>query len=169
MKKIVLTYGLIAGLIVAAFLWVGFGTEFGNMETGPLIGYAIMILAFGLIFIGTKKHRDNHLNGTISFGKAFQVGLGITLVATVIYVTTWMIISETIASEYMTEYTNVAIEKIQSSDLSTEEKELQIKDLKYWDEAYKNPFIKIGFTVLEILPVGLIIALISAFILKRKE
>ena len=169
MKKIVLIYGSIAGLIVSVFLCIGFGTELGNMETGQLLGYATMILAFVSIFIGAKKYRDNDSEGLISFGKAFQVGLGITLVATIFYVVSWMIISETIAADYMEQYTATAIEKIQLSELSLEDKDAQIADLEYWKEAYKNPFVKIGITILEILPVGLIVSLITAFILKKNN
>lgn len=169
MKKIILTYGSIAGLIVGAFLCIGFGTELGNMETGQILGFAVMILAFALIFVGIKKHRDRDLDGEIKFSTAFLLGLGITAVATVIYVISWMIVSETIAVDFMKDYTNMAIEKIRASDLSIEEQETEIKDLRYWEEAYKNPLIKIAFTVIEIFPVGLIISLISTLVLKKKK
>ncbi len=167
-KKIVLTYGLIAGLIVAAMMAFSFSGSNVDFTNGELIGYATMIIAFSTIFIAIKSHRDKNLDGYINFQKAFKIGLGITLVATLIYVVSWMIISNTIAKDFMTEYYQHSVEKLKASDLSEAQIEAKIAEMDRLTELYKNPIVKIGMTFLEIFPVGFIISLISALILKRK-
>ena len=139
-----------------------------NYDDGEWIGYTTMIVAFSTIFFAIKSYRDNHLDGIIGFGKAFKIGLGITLVATFFYIVSWMIISNTIATDFMSEYFNHSVQKLKESNLSQSEIDKKISDLQNFFELYKNPFVKIGMTFLEIFPVGAIISTFSALILKRK-
>lgn len=169
MKKLILTYGSISGLIVAAMLVVVFSKSTIDYDSGDFLGYAIMIIAFATIFVAVKSYRDKQLGGHINFATAFKLGLGITLVASAIYVIAWMIISNTIAKDFMTEYYQQSIEQLNASGLSDEELALRVEEMEQFRELYKNPFIKIGITFLEIFPVGLIISLISAAILKKKD
>lgn len=168
MKKLILTYGVVAGIVVAAMLVFSFsGIEIG-MENGEILGYATMIIALSTIFFAVKSFRDQQENGLITFGKAFKIGLGITLVATAIYIVAWMILSETIAKDFMAEYYQHSVEKLKASNLSEAAMEEKIQEMKNFQELYKNPLVKIGMTFLEIFPVGLVISLISALILKKQ-
>ena len=168
MKKIILTYGLIAGLVIVAMFLVTFSVGGMDFKYGELIGYTTMIIAFASIFVAVKTQRDTHLNGSINFKQAFTTGLKITLVASVIYVIAWMIMSNTIAKDFMTDYYNHAIVQLNESDLSDAQIEKKIAQLDTFQELYKNPFYKMGMTFLEIFPVGFVVSLIAAFILKRK-
>ncbi len=165
MKNIVLTFGIIAGVIVSAMLFISFGMDF---EGGELLGYATMVIAFATIFFGVKTYRDKYQGGVIKFGKAFLMGLYITLIASTMYVASWMVISETYGKDYMEEYYRHSVEELQKSDRSQEQIDQQIEELKAFKELYKNPAVKIGITYTEILPVGLLVSLISAALLKRK-
>lgn len=168
MKRLALTYGLIAGVIVSAMVLFTFSGSAIDFENGELIGYTTMIIAFSTIFFAIKSHRDKHLDGSIDFKKAFQIGLSITLVATAIYILSWMIISNTIAQDFMSDYYQHSVEKLKTSGLSEIEMNEKIAEMKEFHELYKNPVVKIGMTFLEIFPVGLLVSLLSAFILKRK-
>ncbi len=169
MKKIIIRYGLIAGLIVSALMLITLGGGMDiNMKYGQLIGYSTMILAFATIFVAIKKKRDEQFNGKIAFAKAFKIGLGITLIASLCYVITWMIMSETIAKDFMAQYYQQAVENINNSGLSPEEVEQKMQQMDKMQEMYKNPVFKFGITFLEIFPVGLLVSLIAAFILKKK-
>ena len=168
MKKLILVNGIIAGTIIIAMLLVTFSGS-SISEYGELLGYATMIIAFSSIFFAIRSHRDKHLNGSIGFGKAFKIGLGITLVATIIYIVAWMIMSNTIAKDFMADYYQQSVEKLQASDLSEEVINQKIAEMDNFQELYKNPLVKIGMTFLEIFPVGLIISLISALILKKTK
>jgi pheromone shutdown protein TraB len=169
MKKSIITYGIIAGSIVSLMLFLSFGTFLKNSEYGELIGYSTMIVAFATIFFAIRSFRDTNLGGNISFSEGLKLGLGITLVATVMYVLAWMIISNTIAKDFMTEYFQQSVEKLQASDLSQMEIDKKIEEMEKFNEMYKNPFVKIGITFLEIFPVGFLVTLVSAFLLKRNK
>ena len=169
MKKILLTYGIIAGLIVSVMMVLTFGIDIG-LEGSELLGYTTMVVAFSTIFIAIRSYRNNYLDGSISFGRGFLLGLYITLIASALYVISWMILSETVAKDYMDNYFNEAVEQIrQSSDLTQTEMDAKISEMDKFREMYKNPVVKIGMTFMEIFPVGLLITLISAAILRRKE
>ncbi len=175
MTKHVLTFGAIGGAIVLVFMLVSQSLlvgadgkpDFGLMET---LGYVSMIVALSMIYFGTKSYRDQHLSGVISFGQALKTGLLITLVASTFYVVGWMIYyhtSET-AGQFTQQYTEYALDKLAESGASPAE--IQQAETKYAEiaEMYKNPLIMAGVTLLEIFPVGLIISLLSSFILKNK-
>ncbi len=168
MKKLLLTWGLIAGLIVSVMMILTFGTDIG-LESSEILGYTTMVVAFSTIFIAIRTYRNNYLDGSISFGKGFLLGLYITLIASALYVITWMILSETVARDYMDNYFREAIENLkQNAELSQTEIDTKIAEMEQFRNMYKNPLIKIGMTFLEIFPVGLLITLISAAILRRK-
>ena len=113
MRRLMLTYGIIAGIIVSAMLLFSFSGSALNFDHGELLGYATMIIALSTIFFAVRSHRDQHLNGSIEFGQAFKIGLGITLVATTIYIISWMIISNTLAKDFMSEYYQHSVEKVE--------------------------------------------------------
>ena len=53
-----------------------------------VIGYTTMVLSFMLVFFGIRSYRENVGEGTIAFGRAFAVGILITLISSVLYVVT---------------------------------------------------------------------------------
>jgi len=95
MRRYALIFGSIAGvvLVLMMFLTMPFLGEDIDYDTAEWLGYISMIVALSAIFIGIKSYRDKESAGLISFGKAFKVGLFITLVASVFYVAGWILIS----------------------------------------------------------------------------
>ena len=170
MKKNILIYGLISGLIVSALMAVNLGmvSKNGNFDNSVLIGYASMIIAFSLIFVGIKNFRDKYNGGVISFGKAFKVGFFITLIASTIYVIVWLIEEHYFFPDFMDKYTANELNKLRASGISATKLASKTKELEQAKEMYKNPALKIIMTYIEILPVGLVVTLISSLILKRK-
>lgn len=170
MKKIVIVCGLIAGLIVSVLMVISIAIykSTGDFDNGMIYGYASMLLAFSLIFVGIKNYRDKYNNGIIGFGKAFKIGLFITLIASTIYVIVWLIDYYFFIPDFGEKYASYMLEKLKASGASQVEIVKQTKEMANFSEMYKNPIINALFTYLEILPVGLIITLISSLILKRK-
>jgi len=170
MKKIVIVCGSIAGLIVAALMLITMGiyNKGGNIENGMLLGYASMIIAFSLIFVGIKNYRDKQNAGAISFGKAFKIGLLITLVASTFYVVAWMIDYYYFIPDFMEKYSAATINKLKAAGASAEKIARETKEMAWFTENYKNPFFVALFTYIEILPVGLLVSLIAALVLRRK-
>ncbi len=167
MKKIVLTYGIIGGIIVAAMMWLTLGSGEHDFDNGMWIGYTTMVIAFSTIFFAVRTYRDKHLGGSIAFGKAFLMGLYITLIASTMYVASWMVLSATSKQDFMTQYYEHEKVQLEKSDLSQEQVEAKLQEMRDFQEMYKNPAVKIGFTYVEILPVGLLISLLCAAILRR--
>jgi hypothetical protein len=170
MKKIVIICGLIGGLIVSVLMVISTAIYYksGNFENGLLYGYASMLLAFSLVFVGIKNYRDKYNSGIISFGKAFKTGLFITLIASTIYVIVWMIDYYVFIPDFADKYAAHMLEKLKADGASLAEIAKQTKTMDNFSEMYKNPFMVALFTYAEIIPVGLIVTLISALILKRK-
>ena len=171
MKKIVIVNGLIAGVIVAAMFLITMGLYHnqGNFEGGMLIGYASMLLAFSLIFVAIIRYRDKYNNGIISFGKAFKIGLYITLIASTIYVVTWLVDYYVFIPDFAEKYASSMLDKLKAGGASAAEVARQTKEMDSFKEMYKNPVFIVLLTYMEILPVGILVTLISALILKRKE
>ena len=169
MKKLVLVYGIIAGLIVTGMM--AFSTSYycskGDFEGGMIYGYSAMLLSFSMIFVGIKSFRDKHEGGVIRFGKAFKIGLFISLVASTIYVLGWLINYYCFIPDFMDKYAVAMINKAKTSGISGAELAKKTADMAQMKEWYKNPLVVILMTYAEILPVALVVSLISALILKR--
>ncbi len=171
MRKIVLTFGLIAGAVMSAMMIITqqFHDEIGFERTGLVVGYATMVLAFVMVYVGIRSYRDNVAGGSVTFGRAFGVGLLIALVATVCYVATWEVIYYNFAPDFADKYAAHVIEKARHSGASEAQIAVQVKKMADFKEMYRNPLINIAFTVLEPLPVALLVTLISAGVLSRKR
>lgn len=175
MRKVVLIFGAIAGVIISIFLLVGMSLlEKGilTFESSEIVGYGSMIIALSMVFFGIKSYRDNYQNGVIKFVKGLQVGLLISLVASLIYAGVWEVYyqtNENVRASFMDKYAEHCINTMRSEGASEAEVESKANELADLKEMYKNPFLRFGFTVLELLPVGILITLISAVILRRKE
>jgi Protein of unknown function (DUF4199) len=172
MKKTVLICGVIAGLISTS-LYIGLIIlgKAGDidLENGMVYGYTLMIIAFSLIFVGTKITRDKYNGGAISFGKAFRVGLYITLVASTVYVIVWLIDYYVFVPDFMEKYSAHILKGMKASGASQVEIAKETTTMKSLSEMYKNPLFVMLMTYVEIVPVGLLVSLISALVLKRKK
>lgn len=170
-KRSLLFYGLMAGLIniigrfVLDSLFQGDDFDFG---LGEILGYAAMLIALSTVFFGVKRYRDHQLNGKISFLQAFVNGLIIVLIACTIYVIGWEIYYPNFASDFGEQYNEYLITSLKEEGLSKEEIEVKKAEMADWLEKYESPFYRIPITLLEIFPLGLVIAIISALVLKRK-
>ena len=171
MKKNVLVFGLIAGLIVSVIMVTSTAQCYAqqDFEGNMLLGFASMILAFSLIFVGVKNYRDKYNQGTISFSKALKIGLFISLVASTFYVVVWAIDYYLFIPDFMDKYTAHVLKEAQNSGLSPAELEAKSVEMANYREMYKNPVWVVLFTYFEILPVGLLVSLLSASLLKRKS
>lgn len=171
MKKIIFVCGLIAGLISAS--WCVVGEKVLNDSVGinarTWLGYTFMILALSLIFVGVKQYRDNYNNGVISFGRAFVVGLYITLIASTVYVLVWLAAFYTIIPNYFEKYAELVRQQMIADGASAAAIKQQMAQIASLTVMYKNPVFNFLFTFLEIFPVGLVISLIVAAILRKKS
>jgi len=168
-KKTVITFGLISGFI-STLLMVGtmpFVHRIGN-DKALILGYTSIVLSFLLVYFGIRSYRDNVADGHISFGKAFAVGICITLISCVFYVGTWEVLYHTVYPNFMDEYSAAAIAKAQASGLTGHALQVELDNIQKMKVAYANPIINVLLTFVEPFPVGLLITLISAAVLRKK-
>jgi hypothetical protein len=169
MKKTVLTFGLIAGVMISV-LMDGSLLVANKIGSGHsmLLGYTMMVASFLLIYFGVRSYRDNTLAGQISFGRAFACGILIALITIVCYVATWEVLYFNFIPHFMDSYWAAEIHKVQSSSLDPATIAARVAAIQRSQQQYQNPFVNMAYTFIEPLPVGLLITLISAAILRRK-
>ena len=173
MKKVVLTFGLIAGAIMAVMMFITMSyferIHAASEIVGYTIGYTTMIVAFLMVYFGIRSYRDNVNAGTIGFGKAFKVGILITLVASVCYVAAWEVIYHTMMPDFVEKYAAKVVEKAQARGATEAQIAAKKKEMSEFAEMYKNPVYNVGMTFAEVFPVGLLITLASAWFLSRRK
>jgi hypothetical protein len=171
MKRIVIVFGLISGAISAAMMFLTLpllekGTV--NFDNGEVIGYTSILLSMLLIFFGIRAYRDN-AGGTITFGRAFTVGILISVISSVVYVASWEVIYYSVMPDFADKYASHAIDKMRrkgASDAAIAETEKKMVEMK---AMLRNPFINAAMTFIEPFPVGLVVSLVSAAILRRRS
>lgn len=173
MKKNVFVFGLISGLIVSLIMSISMLTysKHPELEMGSgamIVGYLSMLVAFSLIYVAVKNFRDKKNNGFISFGKAFLIGLYITLIASTMYVIVWAFVYHNYMPDFMEKYTAHMLESAKATATPAELQEKTAEMARY-KELYKSPVFFTLMTYAEILPVGLLVSLITGLILMKRN
>jgi hypothetical protein len=172
MKKTVITSGLISGGFLAGMMSIMMplcnnGTL--SQDNSLIVGYTTMVVALLAVFFGIRSYRDKTGDGTITFGRAFKVGILITLIACAIYVTAWEIIYFNFMPDFADKYAALSLDRMRADGASAAEMVEAEKKMADFKRLYPNPLFNIGMTFIEIFPVGLIVTLVSAAILRRKQ
>lgn len=167
MNKNRLLFGFIAGVIICTQMVYSVYQccTSENWEPNEVGGYAGMIVAFSMVFVGIKRERDSVNNGFISFRKAFLTGLSITLVASIMYAVVWLVDYYAFFPDFMDKYSEFVLKKTANEGGEVSEKAKEMETFKDW---YKNPLMVVLLTFMEVFPLGLVISLICALILKRR-
>lgn len=170
MKRTVWTFGLLAGAVlsVGMLLTVPFMEKI-SFDKGLVIGYTTMVAAFLMVFFGIRSYRDNVLNGKIGFGRAFQVGILITVIGSICYVATWEVVYFKMMPDFWEKYSARQVEEAQASGATQQQLDAKVQEAAKYGEMYKNPLINSAMTFIEPFPVGLVITLLCAGVLSRKR
>ena len=172
MKKTVLTFGLISGVMISVLMGgsmifaskVGSGHGMGSM----VWGYTMMVASFLLVYFGIRSYRDNVLGGQISFGRAFACGILIALITCVCYVGMWEILYFNFMPHVMDTYFTAQIHQVQSAGFDPATTAAKVAAIQHSAQLYQNPLVNMAYTFMEPFPVGVLITLISAAVLRRK-
>ena len=169
MRKIIVTFGLISGAISSLMMivLVAFGDTIG-FDRGAVIGNTSIVLSFLMVFFGIRTYRDNIGNGQITFVKAFAVGLSITLISSLVYVVTWEVIYYNFIPGFWDAYGAHLVQKLTASGASPAAVQAKLQQVRKYKELYKNPFFNGVLTFVHPFPIGLVITLFSALVLRRK-
>ncbi len=171
MKNIVLRYGLISGLVlsvISSIVWLNLEKIDPSMGAVSMaIGFSSMILAFTAVFFGIRAYREKQ-NGAITFSRGLGVGLLIALITCAFYVVGWQIVYWNFIPDFADKYAAVTIAKMEARGVPADELIAAKAEMENFRRMYRNPVYNVGMTFMEIFPVGLIVSLVSAAILRRK-
>jgi Protein of unknown function (DUF4199) len=167
MFRKILSYGAVAGLIVGIPLSVLVVASNGHeMHYGMLIGYATMLVALSTVFIAIKRHRDVDLGGVIGFWPALGLGLGISFVAGIFYVLAWETTVALTHLDFANGYARMMIEQKKASGVTGAALAKFTAEMEQFKVQYANPFYRLPMTFAEIFPVGVLVSLASAGLLR---
>jgi hypothetical protein len=171
MTPVILRYGLFAGLIVV-IPWLVYMTTLpaDTKEFGGIVqGYVIILLALSMVFVGIKHYRDKSLGGVIRFGQAFVLGLGISAVASVLYAIGWEISSSLSKFDFAEFYARSIVDTARAKGASAEEIARASAQAQEFLRTYANPLFRLPMVFLEMFPVGILVSLISAGLLRNSR
>jgi hypothetical protein len=168
--KYPLIYGGLAGAIaislVSATIYTG---ATGHDGTAMAVTYLIMLIALSLIFVGVKRYRDIECGGVIRFGRAFALGLGMAAAAGLIYAIGWEAFVAVSGYDFVTDYSQSMVEGMRSAGATRAAIEAKAAEMQSFAETYRNPLYRIPMIFIEIFPVGLLVALVSAALLRNPK
>jgi len=170
MKKTVLIFGLLSGSISIATMLASLRLEDKiGFDKGAIIGYTVLVLSALFIFFGVRSYRENVGGGRLTFGRGFAVGILITLISSACYVGTWEIVYFNFMTGFAEKYAAHMEQSAKASGASQQKIDERVREAKQFKKMYDNPVINVGLTFMEIFPVGLVVTLVSAGILRKKD
>lgn len=156
--------GIFGGIIAAAVMssMVFYMKANPGVEPNAIIGFIGMLFAFIFLILGIKQEREIN-NGTITFGKALLIGLGISFVISTMYVLAWLVIFYNFFPDFIERYSEMVLKNTSPEEIAA--KTTEMNQMKEW---YKSPLMVILLTFMEIFPLGIVVSLIAGLILKKK-
>ena len=157
---------LLPGLIAGAFagIWgclMCLGAVDVSMNAGMAIGYLTMLIGLTTVFLAVKRRRDVDQGGVIRFWPAFGLGIAISVIAGVVYALMWEISLAVIGYDA---FAQRMIGWMQESGGSAKD----LADTRdFFATSYRNPLVRIPMTIAEIAPIGVLVSLISAGLLRN--
>jgi len=170
MKKTVLTFGLISGVVSSLLMLatVPFIDRIG-FDHGLIVGYTAIVLSFLLVFFGIRSYRDNVGGGAISLGRGLAVGLLITLISSAFYVATWEVIYFKFMPDFADKFTAHSIAQARARGATPEELAAKEQQGREFKAMYDKPLYNIAMTFMEPAPIGLLVTVVSAAVLRRRQ
>lgn len=153
MKNTVIKFGLYGFLLsITLFLsglYFGKGMDFSTQE---VVGYLTMVISLVFVFFGIKHFRDNENNGKITLMKGLLIGVLISVFTASGIAVADFIYTSVINPDFFADY--VAMMREQG----------HTEEIPNWGSGFMA-FVMFA----TVLIIGLIISLISALILQRKN
>jgi hypothetical protein len=166
MKRLILVYGSIAGMIAIASILLSMSAT-GHGAAGLVVGYLSMLIGLSLVFVGVKKYRDEQLGGVIRLSTALGVGFGISLVATLFYALGWEVYLYATGYRFIPDYIASVLAAKRAAGASAAEIASLTAEMQTYAKAYANPVQRLLMTMSEIAPVAIVVTLISATLLRK--
>jgi len=166
----ILIYGVIAGLLVGiplSVIVIAFSSD--HLANGMAIGYTVMLVGLSTVFVAVKRYRDIDLGGVISFWQALGMGLGISVVAGIIYVAAWDTACAIAGMDFAGSYAAALIAQKKAAGVSGAALARFVAEMDAFKAQYANPFYRWPMTFIEIFPVGVLVSLFTAALLRNSR
>ena len=165
----ILKYGLVAGAIVGVSL-LGVSLAYDGQpppDWGMAAGFASMLIALSAVFVAIKRQRDVAGGGVIRFWPAFGLGLGISLVASLVYVATWELSLVLIEGDVAQVFAQQMVARAEARGLTGDALAAAVRKASAFEAMYRKPLYRLPMTFSEIFPVGVLVSLVSAAVLRN--
>jgi uncharacterized membrane protein len=166
MARTMLIYGLISGAVIIA-VSILFLVNGSGHHSSVWLGYLVMVVGLSSILVGVRQYRDRTLGGVIRFWPALGLGLGIAVVASVVYVAVWEAYLAFSHYNFMDEYAASVLAHKRAAGVTGAAYQKAVAEVEQMRAVYANPLTRFAMTFIEIFPVGLVIAVISAALLRN--
>ena len=168
-----LVYGGLAGAIVIAIMCAGLAFTGPDSVFHTLwFGYLLMfVLQAPFLFLGIKRYRDIDRGGVIGFLPAFGLGVAIALVAGLAYMIGFEAYlastGYTFLDQYMSQHIADELNAQRAAGVTGAALAQRAAELEDMRVLYNNTLARLPLTFIEIFPVGFILALVSAALLRN--
>lgn len=163
-----LIYGGLGAIVLGLFIVVvGMLHERVAWVSTLAFGLSVMVVAMGFVFVGVKRYRDVECGGVVRFWPAFRLGLLIALVAALGYVLMWEVYLAATDYRFFDDYMAKMLRDAQASGQSASAIAAMSAEFDSMRTAYANPLYRLPLTFSEIAPIGLVVALLSAVLLRN--
>ncbi len=169
MGRIIATYGIIGGSIVAIGMLLGLTLVPTGGTLGMVVGYLSMLVALSMVFMGVRSYRDTVGGGVIRFWPAFGLGLAIALVACLFYVVMWEVYLWQTGYTFFDDYVAQTLADMRAQGMSAAEIAAFDAEMDAFKLLYAQPLFRMAITMSEIAPVGLLVSLVSAAVLRNSQ
>lgn len=176
MRKTVLANGLAAGALLSVMFVATnyFIEEKNNPSLASTIGNILLMASLSMVFFAIRNVRDKVNKGHISFNMAFRAALLVILTATLFYTVTKSTYAFVIDKGYVERSIERTIQaetqSISSSkELKEAEKQKKIEAFTSNMNDLRTPYAFVITSVLEFFPMGLVISILCAALMKRPE
>ena len=170
MKKTTLIFGFSSGgNMTVMYILICLARNGGSVNISQILMCAAVLLLFIFVFLGIKSYRDSVLDGYITFGKAFKIGILISLVSSLSYTILWVILFNPIFKDFMEQHAAFLIEKLKISGASVVEINAKKEEMLKHAMLYRNPFFRAGIIFIQAFPVEAIMIGIASVVIKKKQ
>lgn len=169
MTRIIMIYGVIGGVIIALGMTLGMIAVPHGGALGMAVGYLTMLVALSMVFVGVRQYRTTAGGGVIRFWPAFGLGIAIGLVASLFYVATWEVHLWLDDYRFMPDYIRQSVEQMRASGAPAAEVAAFSAQMQQFARNYEQPLYRMAVTLSEIAPVAILVALISAGVLRNSR
>lgn len=163
LRKLMMVYGTLAGVLIITINTI-------NVELGishVWLGFLVMFMALSIIVVAIKQQRDEYNGGVITFKEGFVTGIIIACIATVFYVLLWELYLHKTEFKFIEIYTESVVQSKQDDGTPVQDIAAVERQMEEFKQNYANPFIRLPMTALEIFPVGFLITLFGALLLRN--